>query len=67
MNWARASGASIFRSDALVCCSVLTMLPTVAYFPVGRITRRVGPHLSARRVPPSSGVWATSQRARCAA
>jgi hypothetical protein len=39
MNWAKASGASIFRSDALVGCPVLTMLSTVAYLPVGRITR----------------------------
>jgi hypothetical protein len=41
MNWARASGASIFRSDTLVCCSALTTLTTVAYLPANRITRRV--------------------------
>jgi hypothetical protein len=48
MNWAKASGTSIFRSDALVGCPMLTMLSTVAYLPAARITLpEWDPHLSA--------------------
>src|SRR5271165_2701555 len=39
MNWASASGTSIFRSDPRSSCAVLAMLSTVGYLPAGRITR----------------------------
>ena len=45
MNWARARGSSIFRSDPLSGCAVLTMLPTIAYLPVGHITRPEWPRI----------------------